>query len=104
MKLPGLSSRGLQFLVKLVSAYVTYMYFCMFTVGNVISCQYLLNLLTDSNKLLAHQDQYKRNVLHYAAMSGSSEVASLYSRWCPHLIVCIYYFIIHLYHITVTKI
>lgn len=57
-------------------------------VGNVISSQYLLNLLSDSNKLLAHQDQYKRNVLHYAAMSGSSEVASLYARWCSALIVC----------------
>lgn len=63
------------------------MKYSLFTVGNVISSQYLLNLLPDANKLLSHEDQYKRNVLHYAAMSGSSEVASLYSRWCPQLLV-----------------
>ena len=52
-----------------------------------MTAQYLLNLLPDAYKLLAHQDQYRRNVLHYASMNGSSEVASLYARWCHQLMV-----------------
>jgi len=63
------------------------MFFSCFLVGNIITAQYLLNLLPDAYQLLTHQDKYQRTVLHYAAMAGSSEVATLYSRWCPRLLV-----------------